>query len=75
MVIKYNSAGKIIAHKFSMAQIEAAMEGYVGFCRACGAEQDGCEPDARRYKCETCGHMQVYGAEELVLMGQVNEAL
>ena len=38
-----------------------------GFCLACGAEQDGCEPDARRYPCETCGKRAVYGAEELLM--------
>lgn len=39
-----------------------------GFCIACGEEADGCEPDARRYRCECCGAMAVYGAEELILM-------
>lgn len=39
-----------------------------GFCTSCGAEQEGCEPDARRYKCESCGELAVYGAEELLLM-------
>ena len=39
-----------------------------GICLACGLEQEGCEPDARRYECEACGERQVYGAEELVLM-------
>jgi hypothetical protein len=39
-----------------------------GFCLACGHEQDGCEPDARRYRCEACGEPQVYGAEELALL-------
>ena len=39
-----------------------------GFCLACGAEADGCEPDARKHKCECCGEPQVYGAEELFLM-------
>ena len=38
-----------------------------GFCLACGNEQDGCEPDARRYECEACGELQVYGAEELLM--------
>ena len=37
-----------------------------GFCIACGNEADGCEPDAREYKCESCGEMKVYGAEELL---------
>ena len=38
-----------------------------GFCLACGAEQDGCEPDAEGYECEACGEPQVYGAEELLM--------
>src|SRR5262245_35782622 len=39
-----------------------------GFCTACGNEQEGCEPDARDYKCEACGKRAVYGAEELLIM-------
>lgn len=39
-----------------------------GFCTACGAQADGVEPDARKYKCESCGANAVYGAEELLLM-------
>lgn len=38
-----------------------------GFCIACGHEQDGCEGDARKYKCESCGEMEVYGDEELLI--------
>ena len=38
-----------------------------GFCLRCGAEADGCEPDARRYRCESCDALQVYGAEELLI--------
>ena len=38
-----------------------------GFCIACGAEAEGVEPDARRYKCEVCGEMAIYGAEELLI--------
>ncbi len=41
----------------------------VGFCRACEAEADGCEPDARKYECESCGEREVYGASELLMMG------
>lgn len=39
----------------------------LGFCTACGAEAYGVEPDARRYECEECGELAVYGAEELLL--------
>lgn len=44
-------------------------DGCTGFCIECGEEQGGCEPDARKYRCESCGAFAVYGAEELVLMG------
>ena len=40
----------------------------IGFCLACGNEQDGCEPDARKYECDDCGERQVYGAEEIMMM-------
>lgn len=39
-----------------------------GFCTACGHEQDSCEPDARKYKCESCGEQKVFGADELLMM-------
>jgi predicted RNA-binding Zn-ribbon protein involved in translation (DUF1610 family) len=39
-----------------------------GFCIACGNEQEGCEPDAERYECESCGEHSVYGAEQCLLM-------
>ena len=53
--------------------LEAAQRGMFGlenpgFCLACGIDQDGCEPDARKYECESCGEREVYGAQELVLM-------
>lgn len=39
-----------------------------GFCLDCGADAEGVEPDARRYKCEECGERQVYGAEEVLIV-------
>ncbi len=39
----------------------------LGFCQDCGATAHGVEPDARNYKCESCGAMAVYGAEELLI--------
>ena len=38
-----------------------------GFCLACGEEQEGCEPDARNYECESCGEKMVFGAEEIII--------
>lgn len=39
-----------------------------GICLACGEDQDGCEPDARKYECECCGEKAVYGAEECLFI-------
>ena len=54
----------------SLDQIMDAVESdsNTGFCRTCGNEQDGCEPDARNYKCEACGAAEVFGAAELLIM-------
>jgi hypothetical protein len=38
-----------------------------GICLACGAEAEGCEPDARQYECDSCGAHAVYGAEEILI--------
>lgn len=43
----------------------------IGFCLACGEEAYNCEPDARGYECESCGERQVFGAEEILIMGEV----
>ena len=60
----------------SLPTIEQVMEAVenddgTGFCNKCGYQQDGCEPDARKYECEACGEKSVYGAEELLMMGGV----
>ena len=40
-----------------------------GICLACGFEQDGCEPDAENYTCESCGESCVMGAEQILICG------
>jgi hypothetical protein len=64
-------AGPIIDPKALLDAVERQELGTdnPGFCVACGEERDGCEPDARKYPCESCGKSQVYGAMELLLMG------
>tara|TARA_R110001599_G_C11766069_1_gene610810 strand:+ start:126 stop:455 length:330 start_codon:yes stop_codon:yes gene_type:complete len=32
-----------------------------GFCYTCGEERDGCEPDAIKYECPSCGASEVRG--------------
>ena len=61
----------IATRKFHFAELEQASLDYVGFCLACGGARDNCEPDARKYECPNCGAHEVYGAEELVIMGRV----
>ncbi len=55
--------------RVSLRQIMAAVEddNMTGFCKACGAEQMGVEPDASGYPCDACGENTVSGAEQLLL--------
>jgi predicted RNA-binding Zn-ribbon protein involved in translation (DUF1610 family) len=57
--------------RISIDRIMAAVQedSNIGFCTACGEEVSGVEPDARKYKCESCGKKAVYGAEELLMAG------
>jgi hypothetical protein len=55
----------------SEAVYQRAEDDMDGFCLACGATRGGCEPDARKYPCESCGEAKVYGLPELLLMGLV----
>lgn len=58
--------------RFTLEEIQSAMQEYGGFCISCGAYASPVEPDARNYKCEDCGQHTVFGAEELVVMGLVS---
>lgn len=42
-----------------------------GFCRKCREVAYGVEPDACNYECESCGEEEVFGAAELLLMGEI----
>ena len=44
---------------------------FIGVCLECGDIQENVEPDARNYPCDACGARQVFGAEELLIMGMV----
>jgi hypothetical protein len=58
---------KTIMHRATLDQ----MDDGTGYCRACGAQADSCEPDARNYKCESCDAPEVFGCEELLVMGEL----
>jgi hypothetical protein len=49
--------------------LRAVEQDYMGICKACGSEQEGVEPDACNYQCESCGMHEVYGAEEMLMAG------
>ena len=55
----------------SEADYAELSENYGGFCIECGNPADGVEPDARRYRCESCGANAVFGAEELLIRGVI----
>ena len=58
-VLKATTADELMEHS----------EEYDGFCTTCGEwTYGGCEPDAREYKCDSCGRRTVYGAEELIFL-------
>ena len=44
-----------------------------GFCLACRAPRDGCEPDAEAYECEECGEAAVYGPHWIAIAGLFGE--
>lgn len=60
-----------MAVSMSLEKFEELSEDNGGMCIECGEEAFGVEPDARKYKCESCGKLAVYGAEELLMMGMV----
>lgn len=61
---------KSITEKRVIVATESQMFGLEnpGFCLHCGADADGCEPDAHGYKCEECGNPTVCGAQEVLMM-------
>jgi hypothetical protein len=69
--VTYKAKSGKTQYKPTLAHVQEMVENNQGFCLACGETQDGVEPDARKYECESCGESKVYGAEELVLMGLV----
>lgn len=64
-----------MASKITVEQVMEAIESgeYAGFCTACGEQADGIEPDAREYRCDSCGKNAVFGAEELLLTASMSE--
>ena len=65
----YKARSGQMQFKPSLSEVEEMSADNQGFCLACGAVQEGVEPDACKHECDECGALKVYGAEELALMG------
>ena len=50
-----------------------AADNGTGFCLSCGEEHSNCEPDTEREKCRSCGKLEVFGAEQLLIMGDFED--
>ena len=59
-----------LPHNLTLNKIVQAVQqdDNLGFCLSCGEEAFSVEPDARKYKCESCDQHSVYGASELLIM-------
>lgn len=55
----------------SLEEFEDSRNSYMGYCLNCGNSCFDVEPDASRYPCEICESHQVYGIEELLIMGRL----
>lgn len=70
-LINQHGGPEAVAERIGMDELEAGarehLTGYEhpGHCVACGADRDGCEPDAVGYECDACGEMAVCGDSEL----------
>ncbi len=48
--------------------LESEFDAYEGVCTNCLERQEGVEPDAEGYECESCGNDNVMGAEQALLI-------
>jgi hypothetical protein len=64
-----SAGGVVIVSEVEFA--EAMNDAAIGFCVACGVSQHMVEPDAERYRCDYCEALEVYGAEQLLIMGRL----
>lgn len=48
-------------------------EQYAGYCSYCNAvtQEEGVEPDARKYTCPECGNSTLMGIEEALIEGKL----
>ncbi len=75
----YVDTGKIFLRDLTMKipfdtlKVALEQDDNIGFCLGCGADYYGIEPDGAAGECEECGALEVYGAEEILIMGEYTE--
>jgi hypothetical protein len=57
--------------KLSEDRYDSLCDAHTGLCRSCEAERECTEPDAENYTCEACGADDVFGCEQLLIMGEL----
>jgi hypothetical protein len=55
--------------RFTLDELVLADDEMTGFCLACRAPRDCCEPDAADYRCDDCGEHAVYGPHWIAIAG------
>ena len=69
--MKITTMKKVTSIEMSENEFRNYSDEYCGFCLTCGDEAYQVEPDARKYKCESCGEYTVYGIDELLIMDKI----
>lgn len=60
-------------YRFTVEELQQADDWSEGFCLACRAPRECCEPDASAYRCDECGEHAVYGPHWIAIAGLFKE--
>lgn len=60
-------------YRFTVEELQQADDWSEGFCLACRAPRECCEPDASAYRCDECGEHAVYGTHWIAIAGLFKE--
>ncbi|AFC22547.1 hypothetical protein phi1422_0027 [Bdellovibrio phage phi1422] len=72
MNILRRDSGGIYRFELTESEFEKMRDEYNGLCVSCGKEiVGGVEPDARKYHCEHCEKLTVFGVENLLMQGGI----
>ena len=72
MKILRRTNGGIYRFEMTEAEYQRMRENYNGLCVSCGKEiLGGIEPDAKKYHCEYCEKLTVFGIDFLLFQGGV----